>query len=157
MYRSYLHLYKRLPQWFSGKRIRLQCRRCGFNPWVGKIPQRKKWQPTPLFLCGKSHRQGNLASYSPWGHKGQTQLSYWAHKHIQKCKVVGRVTSGESVAPFGPLLSPCKADVDHRAPHSQTIHAFTSQTEKQNPHYRRRQWHPTPVLLPGKSHGWRAW
>ena len=49
--------------------ICLQCRRRGFNPWVGKIPWRREWQPTPVFLPGKPHRQRNLAGYSPWGHK----------------------------------------------------------------------------------------
>ena len=43
----------------------LQLRRPGFNPWVGKI-WRRKWQPTPLFLPGKSHGQKSLACYSPW-------------------------------------------------------------------------------------------
>ena len=33
-----------------------QCRRCRFDPWVGKIPWRKKWQPTAVFLPGKSQR-----------------------------------------------------------------------------------------------------
>ena len=42
----------------------LQCRRPGFNLWVGKIPWRREWQPTPLFLPGESH-----GLYSPWGHK----------------------------------------------------------------------------------------
>ena len=46
-----------------------QCRRCGFNPWVGKIPWRRKWQPSPEFLAGKSHGQKELAGYSPWSHK----------------------------------------------------------------------------------------
>ena len=46
-----------------------QCRRHGFNPWVGKIPWRRKWQPTPVFLPGESHGQRSLACYSPWGHK----------------------------------------------------------------------------------------
>ena len=46
-----------------------QCRRCGFDPWVGKIPWRRKWQPTPVFLPGKSHGQRSLAGYSPWGCK----------------------------------------------------------------------------------------
>ena len=35
----------------------------------GKIPWRRKWQPTPVFLPGKSHGQRNLAGYSPWGRK----------------------------------------------------------------------------------------
>ena len=36
---------------------------------MGLIPWRRKWQPTPVFLPGKSHGQRSLASYSPWGHK----------------------------------------------------------------------------------------
>ena len=43
------------------------CRRHGFHPWVGKIPWRRKWQPTPVLLPGKSHEQRSLAGYSPWG------------------------------------------------------------------------------------------
>ena len=40
-----------------------------FDPWVGKIPWRRKWQPTPVFLPGESHGQRSLAGYSPWGCK----------------------------------------------------------------------------------------
>ena len=40
-----------------------------FNPWVGKIPQSRKWQPTPVFLLGDSLGQRSLAGYCPWGHK----------------------------------------------------------------------------------------
>ena len=43
----------------SGKRICLQCRRCrrhGFDPWVGKIPRKRAWQPTPACLPEKSNR-----------------------------------------------------------------------------------------------------
>ena len=53
-----------LPRWFSGKRICLQYRRHqrhGFDLWIGKIPWRREWQPTLVFLPGKSHRQRNLA------------------------------------------------------------------------------------------------
>ena len=39
----------------------------GFNPWIGKIPWRKKWQPAPVFLPGESHGQRSMAGYSPWG------------------------------------------------------------------------------------------
>ena len=38
-----------LPGWVSGKESACQCRRCGFNPWVGKILWRRKWQPIPVF------------------------------------------------------------------------------------------------------------
>ena len=40
-----------------------------YFPWVGKIPWRRKWQPTAVFLPGKSHGQRSLAGYSPWGSK----------------------------------------------------------------------------------------
>ena len=45
------------------------CRRHGFDPWVGKIPWRRKWLPTPVFLPGRSHRQRSLVRYTPWGRK----------------------------------------------------------------------------------------
>ena len=38
--------------------------RCGFDPWVGKTPWRRKWQPTPIFLPGKFYGQRGLAGYS---------------------------------------------------------------------------------------------
>ena len=39
--------------------------RCGLNPWVRKIPWRKEWLPTPVFLPGRFHGQRNMAGYSP--------------------------------------------------------------------------------------------
>ena len=53
----------------SDGKDRLQFRGPRFNPWVGKIPWRRAWQPTPVFLSGKSHGQRSLAGYNPWGHK----------------------------------------------------------------------------------------
>ena len=50
-------------------RICLWCRRCGFDSWVGKIPWRRAWQPTPVFLPGEPQVQRSLAGYSPWGCK----------------------------------------------------------------------------------------
>ena len=51
-------------------------KRCEFNPWVRKIPWRRAWQPTPVFLPGESHGQRSLAGYSPYGvAESQTQLS----------------------------------------------------------------------------------
>ena len=44
----------------AGKESPCQSRRCGFNPWVRKIPWRRKWQPTPIFLPGKFHGQRSL-------------------------------------------------------------------------------------------------
>ena len=58
-----------LPRWHSGKETACQCRRRQFDPWVKKIPWRRKWQPTLVSLPGKSHGQRSLAGYSPLGHK----------------------------------------------------------------------------------------
>ena len=47
----------------------LQCRRLGFDPWVKKIPWRREWQPTPIFLPGEFHGQRSLAGCRPWSLK----------------------------------------------------------------------------------------
>ena len=44
-------------------------RRCKFSQWVGKIPWRRKWQPTPEFLPGEFHEQRRLVGYSSWSRK----------------------------------------------------------------------------------------
>ena len=46
-----------LSWWLRWLSVCLQCGRPGFNPWVGKIPWSRKWQPTPVFLPEKSHEQ----------------------------------------------------------------------------------------------------
>ena len=62
-------LYKGIPWWLSGKETACQAGACGFIPWVRKIPWRREWQPTLVFLPGKSHGQKSLAGFSPLGHK----------------------------------------------------------------------------------------
>ena len=60
------------PGYTGGKEYAYQYRshkRRGFNPWVGKIPWRRKWQPTPVFLLGESHGQRSLVGYGPEGCK----------------------------------------------------------------------------------------
>ena len=59
-----------LPWWLSSKESTCLHRRHGFSPRIGKIPWRRKWQPTPVLLLGESHGQRSLTGYSPWGHKG---------------------------------------------------------------------------------------
>ena len=75
-----------LPWWLIGKESTCQCRRCRFDPWFGKIPWRRKWQLTPVFLPGKSHGQMSLAGYSPCsrkrvGHDLATKLSLLVLSH----------------------------------------------------------------------------
>ena len=54
---------------FKAPTIRLHCRRLRLSPWVGKIPWRRAWQPTPVFFPGKLPEQRSLADYSPRGPK----------------------------------------------------------------------------------------
>ena len=67
-------------QWSTCKCGR--CRRHGINTWVGKIPWRRKWQPTPVFVSGKSHGERSLAGYSPWGHKESDMIEH-THRESQ--------------------------------------------------------------------------
>ena len=81
--------FKRLPRWLTGKESISQCRRHrrhGFDPWVGKIPWRRKWQPTPVFLgywdTGYWYNPTNRGAWWATVHevaKSQTGLSNWAH------------------------------------------------------------------------------
>ena len=68
-----------LPKWLRGKESVCQWRRYkrfSFNPWVGKIPWRRKWQPTPVFLPGASQGQRSLAG----GHK-ESDTTEHTHTH----------------------------------------------------------------------------
>ena len=53
----------------SGKEFTCQCRRRGFHLWVRKIPWRRKWKPTPVFLTGEFHRQKSIMGQSPRSYK----------------------------------------------------------------------------------------
>ena len=60
------------PDGTSGKEATCQCRRCKrhrFDPWVGKTPWRRTWQPTSVLLPGESHGQRRLVGCGPWDHK----------------------------------------------------------------------------------------
>ena len=74
-------LLKKLNRGFpdgSAVRTYLQCRRlgkrCEYDLWVGKIPWRKEWLPTPVFLPRESHGQRSLVGYSPRGHKASDMI-----------------------------------------------------------------------------------
>ena len=60
-------------------------KRCGCVPWVEKIPWRRKWQTTPVFLPGKFHGQRSLADYSSWGSK---ELDMTERTHTQSSSLV---------------------------------------------------------------------
>ena len=79
-----------LPRWLTWYRIRLQCGRPGFRPWVGKIPWRRERLPTPVVWPGEFHGQRSLKGYCPQGRKESDtpeQLSHgtnatWDTGHI---------------------------------------------------------------------------
>ena len=63
----------------------MQCRRPGFDPWIGKIPWRREWQPIPVPLPEKFLGQRSLEGYSPWGCKESDtaeQLTLWLHFRV---------------------------------------------------------------------------
>ena len=77
-----------LPRWLSGKEHTGQCRRRRrhrFDPWGGKIPWRRAWPPTLVFLPGEAHGQGSLAGHSPWGRiETETLKQLRMQRHVRK-------------------------------------------------------------------------
>ena len=76
-----------MPGGSTGKKIHLQCRRCKFELQVGKIPWKRAWQPTPVFLPGEFHGQRSLVGYSPWGHKESDMTEWLTHTHNMPSKI----------------------------------------------------------------------
>ena len=95
-------------QWLSAIESTCCCRRrkgCGFDPWVGSVPWRRKWQPTPGFLPGKSHAQRSLVGYSSWSLE-ESDTTEWTPppSHLQ-----GPVSLGTQLHLFLSLVSPLAA------------------------------------------------
>ena len=72
----------------DSKEICPQCRRPVFYPWVGKLPWRREWQPTPVFLPGEFHGQRSLAGYSPYGFKESDTTELLTHIDLVEYLVV---------------------------------------------------------------------
>jgi len=126
----YAHIYTLgFPGGVRGKELAYQCRRLkrlSLNPWVRKIPWRRKRPPTPVFLPGKFHGQRSLVSMvSPWCCKSWTQL-----KQLSTYACV------------------CVYTHTHTHTHTHTYICIYT--------HRRKKWQTTPVFLPEKSHGQRS-
>ena len=67
-----------LPWWLTGKEFACQCWRHGFDPWVGKIPWRRKWQLLQYSCLGNPRRacQRSLVGYSAWGHRVRMHFTH---------------------------------------------------------------------------------
>ena len=121
----------------------LECRRPGFDHWVGKIPWRKAWQPTPVFLPGESHRQRSLARYSSGGrresdtterptlspspplHGGECSANSWPHAPTCRggCGQVRLATMGTLLNASNSLLLDTPPDTqDPKACPQKTMH-----------------------------------
>ena len=89
----------------------LQCGRPGFDPWVGKIPWRREWQLTPVFLPEKLHGQKSLVSYSPRGCKESDMTELLTHTYRGPLGSPGG-TSGKE--PHPRPLRQCRRHKIHR-------------------------------------------
>ena len=103
-----------VPWWLRWSRICLQCRRPGFNPWVRKIPWRREWLSTPVFLPGESHGQRSLAGYGSWGQDWATNTATTPYSLVLLTSIPGNLSTPvndpsnilplHSLAPFPPLI-----------------------------------------------------
>ena len=108
---------KGFPGGASGKESACQCsrcKRCGFHLWVGKIPRRRAWQPTPVFLPGESHGQRSLVGYGPQGHKESDMTEATDHA-CTVCKAPCQTSGWFQEASFG------ETDVASLQPHPDTM------------------------------------
>ena len=77
----------------------------GLNPWVGKIPGRRKWQPTPLFLPIEVHEQRCLVGYSPLGCK---ELDTAERPRMHACLKKSQIKNSKYSSTGGEFLSQSK-------------------------------------------------
>ena len=101
-----------LPRGLSGKGHTCQCRRQGFDPYVGKIPWRRKWQLMPVFLPGKPHGQRSLAGYSPWGCK-ESDTTEQLSMHARSVQRIVMLVSPNHL-PLPMVLSQCQQSMQFR-------------------------------------------
>ena len=107
-----VHFYLGFPGGASGKEPGCQCRsqkRLGFDPWVGKIPWMRAWQPTAVFLPGESHGQRSLEGCSPWGHteSDTTEVTEQARMCIFRWVRKGKKNSLYRKLPPTPVWATC--------------------------------------------------
>ena len=81
------------PRWLSGKDPTCQCGRHGFDPWVKKIPWRRKWQLTPVFLPGNSMDRGGWRAHGVHGFAKVSDTTEQLNNHLHlygSCEGGGR-------------------------------------------------------------------
>ena len=78
------------------------CGRPGLDPWVRKIPWRRKWQSSPLSLPGKSHEQRSLAGYSPWDHRESDTTEWLIYTFPERGKKINNCIYNYLIRQKGP-------------------------------------------------------
>ena len=76
-----------LPWWLRQSRICLQCGRPRFDPWIWKIPWRRKWLPNPVFLPEELHGQRSLVGHSPWDSKESDMTEATEHMYLLSYRI----------------------------------------------------------------------
>ena len=117
------------------KSICLQYGRPGFDPWVGKIPWRRKWQPIPVFLPGESHGLRSLVGYSPRGRKesDRTERLHF-HFHLLLGRKVN--TNLDSILKSRDITSPTKVHLVKAVVLPMVMYGCESWTVKKAEHQR---------------------
>ena len=83
-----------------------------FDPWVGKIPSRRQWQPTPVVLPGEFHGQSSLVSYSPWGHK-ESDTTEWLTLSLSLKNHVWEKCHWSPITMSSDIYWPAKSECHH--------------------------------------------
>ena len=89
-----------------GQESTCQCRRLEFHPWVRKVPWRRKWEPTPVFLPGKCHGQRSLGGYNPW-HCKELDMTERLNTHTHTQGSCGSCTCMAQETEFFRWVGPC--------------------------------------------------
>ena len=111
----------------------------GFNPWVGRIPWKREWQPTPVILPGEFHGQRSLAGYSPWGHKESGTTEQLTHVPLE-----ARASESEVTQPCPTLSDP----MDWSLPGS-SVHGISRQEYRNGLPFPSPRDLPDPGIEPG--------
>ena len=95
----------------------------GFDPWVGKSPWRRTWQPTPIFLPGESHGQRSLVGYSPSVAKNSIWLK-WVSMHTGTAFVINIWVIRALVEEISEKVPPLSATLPPRLYHIEGLFWF---------------------------------
>ena len=118
---------------------------------------RRQWHPTPVLLPGKSHGRRTLVGCSPWGRAESGTTERLHFRFSLSCIGEGNGNPLQCSCLENPRDGGARwAAVYGVAQNRTRLKQLSSSSSSSSVHHWRRQWHPTPVLLPGKSRGWRS-